>query len=90
MKPMLLGAMQAVQKSAEWQVGTYVRVHGSMSEFNNVHRVQAFNVRAITDFNEVRPCFRAGAGLCRAACSTAPCMGRCGRRWHALEGVLTL
>ena len=44
---------QAVQKSAEWQVGVYVRVHGNVSEFNNDWRVQAFNVRAITDFNEV-------------------------------------
>lgn len=50
----LLCATQAVQKSSEWQVGTYVRVHGNLSDFDGNYRIQAFNVRAITDFNEVR------------------------------------
>lgn len=39
---------------AEWRTGIYVRVHGKISEFDNKKSIMAFQVRLITDFNEVR------------------------------------
>jgi hypothetical protein len=47
--------MQAAQKKAEWRPGVYVRVFGHARCGNDqVLRMQGFNVRTITDFNEVR------------------------------------
>lgn len=41
------------QRRAEWQPGTYVRVHGSMRSLNRERSLLAFNVHPVTDFNEV-------------------------------------
>lgn len=39
---------------AEWRTGIYVRIHGKIREFDNKKSIMAFQVRLITDFNEVR------------------------------------
>lgn len=44
---------QLAQKRNEWRAGTYVRVYGHMRTFNNAKSMVAFNIRPITDFNEV-------------------------------------
>jgi hypothetical protein len=50
-----LSVAQAAQKKAEWHPGVYVRVFGHARCGNDsVLRVTGFNVRTITDFNEVR------------------------------------
>lgn len=46
--------MQTMQKMSEWREGVYVRVYGALSEFEGKFRILAFNVRKVTDFNEVR------------------------------------
>lgn len=38
---------------AEWQVGVYVRAHGHINSFNRERMMVAFNIRRITDLNEV-------------------------------------
>ena len=38
---------------AEWQVGVYVRAHGHVNTFNRERMLVAFNLRRITDLNEV-------------------------------------
>lgn len=51
----LSAALQAAQKKAEWSPGVYVRVFGHARCGNDqVLRITGFNVRTITDFNEVR------------------------------------
>jgi hypothetical protein len=52
----LLSVPQAAQKKAEWRPGVYVRVfgHARSGVNDSVLRVTGFNVRTITDFNEVR------------------------------------
>ncbi|CAK0755876.1 hypothetical protein CVIRNUC_002408 [Coccomyxa viridis] len=44
---------QTMQKMSEWREGVYVRVYGALSEFEGNFRILAFNVRKVTDFNEV-------------------------------------
>ena len=44
---------QADQQRQDWQVGKYVRVHGHLRSFDGRMRIQSFNIRPITDFNEV-------------------------------------
>jgi hypothetical protein len=44
--------LQTVQRASEWRPGVYVRVHGNLSDFENKWRVQAYHIRAVTDFNE--------------------------------------
>ncbi|KAK9831904.1 hypothetical protein WJX81_007708 [Elliptochloris bilobata] len=39
--------------AADWRVGVYVRVHGKISDFDNKKRINAWQIRPITDFNEV-------------------------------------
>ena len=46
--------MQAMQRMSDWREGVYVRLHGNLSEFEGKFRILAFNVRKVTDFNEVR------------------------------------
>lgn len=46
---------QMAQRIAEWRPGVYVRVYGNVSDFDDNWRIQAYNIRTITDFNEVRP-----------------------------------
>jgi hypothetical protein len=41
------------QRRAEWRAGVYVRVHGHVSNFGRNQEVIAFNIRPITDYNEV-------------------------------------
>ena len=41
------------QRIAEWRTGVYVRVHGNVSDFDDNWRILAYNIRTITDFNEV-------------------------------------
>ncbi|BDA40890.1 probable replication protein A 32 kDa subunit B [Coccomyxa sp. Obi] len=41
------------QRIAEWRPGVYVRVYGNVSDFDDNWRIQAYNIRTITDFNEV-------------------------------------
>ncbi|KAK2076061.1 hypothetical protein QBZ16_001397 [Prototheca wickerhamii] len=41
------------QLRAEWQVGVYVRAHGHVNTFNRERMLVAFNLRRITDLNEV-------------------------------------
>ena len=43
-----------MQTMSEWREGVYVRVYGALSEFEGKFRILAFNVRKVTDFNEVR------------------------------------
>lgn len=44
---------QMAQRIAEWRTGVYVRVHGNVSDFDDNWRILAYNIRIITDFNEV-------------------------------------
>lgn len=46
---------QMAQRIAEWRPGVYVRVHGNVSDFDDNWRILAYNIRTITDFNEVGP-----------------------------------
>lgn len=46
---------QMAQRIAEWRPGVYVRVYGNVSDFDDKWRIQAYNIRTITDFNEVCP-----------------------------------
>jgi len=41
------------ESKAQWHQNAYVRIHGNVRSFNNERQVVAFNIRAITDFNEV-------------------------------------
>ncbi|KAL6773920.1 RFA2 [Auxenochlorella protothecoides x Auxenochlorella symbiontica] len=41
------------QHRAEWRVGVYVRAHGHVNHFNREKMLVAFNIRLITDHNEV-------------------------------------
>ncbi|EFN58502.1 hypothetical protein CHLNCDRAFT_140549 [Chlorella variabilis] len=41
------------QRRAEWRAGMYVRVHGHISNFGRTQDVLAFNIRTVTDHNEV-------------------------------------
>ena len=43
------------QRRAEWRPGMHVRVHGHISSFGRSQEVVAFNIRPVTDHNEVRP-----------------------------------
>lgn len=45
--------MQERQHRAEWRVGVYVRAHGHVNHFNREKMLVAFNIRLITDHNEV-------------------------------------
>lgn len=57
------------QRRAEWRPGMYVRVHGHINSFGRTQEVVAFNIRPITDSNEVRRgAARAGAGQGRRPC----------------------
>ena len=50
-------SVQMAQQRSELQVGTYARLHGHLRQFDGRRRIQAFNVKPIMDFNEVRhPC----------------------------------
>ena len=49
--------VQTMQKTSEWREGVYVRVYGALSEFEGNFRILAFNVRKVTDFNEVNSLF---------------------------------
>lgn len=40
-------------RRAEWRQGIYVRVHGHISSFGKAQEVVAFNIRPVTDHNEV-------------------------------------
>jgi len=46
------GDGQASNK-AEWKVGSYVRVYGHLRAFQGARGVIAFNMRPVTDFNEI-------------------------------------
>ncbi|PRW56187.1 replication A 32 kDa subunit A-like [Chlorella sorokiniana] len=41
------------QRRAEWRAGSYVRVHGHISNFGKNQEVIAFNIRPVTDHNEI-------------------------------------
>ena len=41
------------QNKAEWKVGAYVRVYGHLRAFQGQRGVIAFNMRPVTDFNEI-------------------------------------
>lgn len=41
------------RNKAEWQVGTYVRVTGQLRTFQGQRNIVAFQIRPVTDFNEV-------------------------------------
>jgi replication factor A2 len=41
------------QRKAEWKEGVYVRVHGHLRAFGGEKSIVAFNIRPVTDFNEV-------------------------------------
>lgn len=50
-----LFALQVAQKRAEWQPGTYIRAYGHlMRKQQGGISLNGFNVRTVTDFNEVR------------------------------------
>ena len=57
-----------MQKMSEWREGVYVRVYGALSEFEGNFRILAFNVRKVTDFNEVRSlsASKSQSSACRA------------------------
>jgi replication factor A2 len=38
---------------AEWKLGSYVRVYGHLRAFQGQRGVIAFNMRPVTDFNEI-------------------------------------
>ncbi len=60
-------------QAAEWGVGVYVRIHGKISDFDNKNRVQAFQIKPVTDFNEARASVPAAhAGGPAPACQRAP------------------
>ncbi len=60
-------------QAAEWGVGVYVRIHGKISDFDNKKRVQAFQIKPVTDFNEARASVPAAhAGGPAPACQRAP------------------
>ncbi|KAK9810493.1 hypothetical protein WJX72_011667 [[Myrmecia] bisecta] len=44
---------QVQQRLQQYRVGMYVRAHGHVRSFQNQKSVVAFNLRAITDYNEV-------------------------------------
>lgn len=44
----------------------YVRVHGHISNFGRTQDVLAFNIRTVTDHNEVGPC--RGERVCVFVC----------------------
>ena len=46
--------LQDAAKKAELRMGVYVRVHGHLRVIDGQKSVVAFNMRPITDFNEVR------------------------------------
>ncbi|KAI3436764.1 hypothetical protein D9Q98_006176 [Chlorella vulgaris] len=41
------------QRRAEWRPGMYVRIHGHISNFGKSQDVLAYNIRPVTDHNEV-------------------------------------
>eukprot|EP00192_Tetraselmis_astigmatica_P020965 CAMPEP_0117668312 /NCGR_PEP_ID=MMETSP0804-20121206/11474_1 /TAXON_ID=1074897 /ORGANISM="Tetraselmis astigmatica, Strain CCMP880" /LENGTH=276 /DNA_ID=CAMNT_0005476179 /DNA_START=95 /DNA_END=925 /DNA_ORIENTATION=+ len=41
------------QNKAQWCMNAYVRIHGGLRSFGNDKHLMAFNIRAVTDFNEV-------------------------------------
>ena len=59
--------VQTMQKMSEWREGVYVRVYGALSEFEGNFRILAFNVRKVTDFNEVS--FLSASKSWRSACT---------------------
>lgn len=44
----------AAARRAAWTPGAYVRVHGHVRVFDGARSIVAFNVRPVTDSNEVR------------------------------------
>jgi len=44
----------AAARRADWRAGAYVRVHGHVRSFDGKPSIVAFNVRPVTDHNEVR------------------------------------
>jgi len=45
--------LQLEQRKAEWREGVYVRIHGHLRAFGGEKSIVAFNIRPVTDFNEV-------------------------------------
>lgn len=48
--------LQLQQNKAQWCQDAYVRIHGNIRTFGHDRQVVAFQIRAVTDFNEVCPC----------------------------------
>ena len=55
-------SLQDAAKKAELRMGVYVRVHGHLRVFDGQKSVVAFNMRPITDFNEVSRCHACWVG----------------------------
>lgn len=47
------------QLKSDSSVGSYVRVYGNVRSFDKKKSMQAYSIKPVTDFNEVRNCFDA-------------------------------
>lgn len=51
----MIRGLQDRQRRSEWREGVYVRAYGHLTTVGRERSMVAFNLRTITDFNEVRP-----------------------------------